>query len=150
MLNKINKNKYWLKTIPNDSKRENIFRLKLSRLRLHRIRLSRLRPSSSPCFENLNYNNALLNYNNGLLALKFQILNSQQWSEAGGGGPTKLHTPLRVVKIFEKSLDLANFINFADLPQGGRGYRPHPTPLLANPGISKYINLFSTYRLMSI
>ena len=35
-------------------------------------------------------------------------------------------------KRFEKSLDLANFVNFADLPQGGRGY--HPNPLLANPG----------------
>ena len=33
-------------------------------------------------------------------------------------------------KIFEKSLDLANFVNFSDLPQGGRGHHPHP--LLAN------------------
>ena len=32
-------------------------------------------------------------------------------------------------KNFEKSLDLANFVNFADLPQGDRGYHPHP-PLL--------------------
>ena len=38
------------------------------------------------------------------------------------------------IKFFEKSLDLANFVNFADLPQGGRGYPP--TPLLANPGLT--------------
>ena len=37
------------------------------------------------------------------------------------------------INIFEKSLDLANFVNFADLPQGGRGYHPHP--LLASPDI---------------
>ena len=37
-------------------------------------------------------------------------------------------------KNFEKSLDLANFVNFADLPQGGiRGTTP--TTLLANPGV---------------
>ena len=33
-------------------------------------------------------------------------------------------------KNFEKSLDLANFVNFADLPQGGRG-----VGLLANPAV---------------
>ena len=34
-------------------------------------------------------------------------------------------------KIFEKSLDLAIFVNFSGLSQVGRGYHPHP--LLANP-----------------
>ena len=34
------------------------------------------------------------------------------------------------VNLTEKSLDLVNFVNFADAPQGGRGY---PHLLLANP-----------------
>ena len=38
------------------------------------------------------------------------------------------------IKFFEESLDLVNFVNFADLPQGGgRGY--HLIPLLAIPAI---------------
>ena len=40
-------------------------------------------------------------------------------------------------KKFKKSFDLGNFVNFSDLPQGGRGVPPHP--LLANPGYN-FIN----------
>ena len=43
----------------------------------------------------------------------------------------KFHFPIILnkinIKFFEKSLDLANFVNFADLPQGGvRGTTPPP------------------------
>ena len=41
-------------------------------------------------------------------------------------------------KIFGKSLNLANFVNFVDLPQGGRGYHP----LLANPVLMYIFNMF--------
>ena len=63
-----------------------------------------------------------------------------------GGGQVKLYTHLRFVKNFEKSLDLANFVNFADLPQGGVGGTT--PPLLANPAINNSILSFYYHYLL--
>ena len=78
----------------------------------------------------------------GLRLYRQQLYGSEAGGggQGAGGGPTKLYTHLlRFVKNLEKSLDLAIFLNFADLPQGGQGVPPPPP--ICKPGIQKFAQM---------
>ena len=89
----------------------NIYKQKLSRLKLYRLRLHRHKPGWAK--------------GHGLRLYSLSLYGS----ETGGGGGSneiiyssisrKNSIFLSFRSFFEKSLDLANFVNFADLPQGG-------------------------------